>query len=50
MSPACKEITYRKNEKSGNLSLDDDKKNGQTSRILGAVYAVSGGVVFGADI
>ena len=34
MSPACKEITYRKNEKSGNLSLDDDKTDGETSCIL----------------
>ena len=30
--------------------MEDDINKGQKSRILGAVYAVSGGVVFGADI
>ncbi len=41
MSPACKEITYRKNEKSGNLSLDDDKTDGETSCILDFIAVFS---------
>lgn len=43
MLPACKELTYRKNEKSVNLSLDDDKTDGETSCILDFVAAFSGG-------
>lgn len=35
----------RGNEESGNLLLDDDKKDGQTADILGIAAAVSGGSV-----